>query len=219
MPDPSIVYAVDEDIRVRCPGDWDELAPLDQVLASGEDGVINAASPWLLTSASTQWSSLGLAKGNVIGLTFDVGEPRHFAVDSVSGAGVVLRRLGMKSSGQGQPPVTADTAAIGFEVRTFAPQIEDAAYDLNRRYGINDDFPNQAAAYLYDPRELRQATVLTVLKRQYANENRAKDGDFAAKAMMFAAELDETLARLSVHFGKLGQASEPINRFSMQYRR
>lgn len=219
MPDPSLLYCDDEAIRVRCAGDFDELVPADQVLASGTDGAISLSSPWLLTSASVDFAAYGVAKGNIVEIVPDLGSPQHFAVDSVSVSGVVLRRIGAKASGIGQPPVTATTSGLTFKVPTFGPQIEDVSYDLNRRYGINDDFADRQASYLYDPRELRQACVLTILVRQYTNENRAKDGDFAEKARLAREDLSETLARISVHFGQLGEGSTPVNRFSTQYRR
>ncbi|MGZ6045669.1 MAG: hypothetical protein ACXWNW_14165, partial [Isosphaeraceae bacterium] len=68
MPDPSVLYATDEAIKVRCSGDYDMLVPGDQVIASGSDGAILAASPWVLTSASVNFATAGLVAGNVIGI-------------------------------------------------------------------------------------------------------------------------------------------------------
>lgn len=219
MPDPTILYCTDESIRIRCAGDFDELVPSDQILALGFDGVLLASTPWLLTSASVNFMAVGVVPGNVVVLTFDTGNGVHFGVDSVTSSGLVLKRIGQSATGLGMPPVTANATGIQFSVPTFGPQIEDATYDLNRRYNIDDNFPNRQASYLYDARELRQATVLTVLRRQYTTENRAKDGDFANKLGSIDRELNEVLARLQVQWGQFGQGQEPSNRFSMNIRR
>lgn len=219
MPNPSVLYATDEDIKVRCSGDFDMLAPADQSLAAGTDGAINVSSPWVLNSVSANFAASGLTAGNVISLKLTVhGPATHFAVVSVTTNATTFRRVGMLAS-QGQPPVIANVTGLTYSVQTFRAQIEDASYDLNRRFGINDDFADRQASYLYDARELRQACVLTVLMRQYATESRTKDGDFASKLTVVSRELDDVLARISVKFGSLGQGSEPVNRFSMRVRR
>lgn len=219
MPDPSVLYATDEDLKVRCSGDYDMLVPSDQSLAAGTDGSILASSPWVLNSTSASFVAAGLAAGNVVAIKLTVhGPSTHFAVISVTTTALTFRRIGLKAN-QGQPPVIANVTGLSYSVQTFRAQIEDASYDLNRRYGINDDFADRQASYLYDPRELRQACVLTVLLRQYATESRTKEGDFANKIMVVRAELDDVLARISVKFGQLGQGSEPVNRFSTRTRR
>lgn len=219
MPDPKILYATDEQIRIRCAGDFDELVPSDQIIALGFDGVLLASSPWLLTSASVNFMAVGVEPGNVVVLTFDTGNGVHFGVDSVSSSGIILKRIGQPATGLGMPPVTATATGIQFSVPTFGPQIEDATYELNLRYRVDDNFPDRQANYLYDARELRQACVLTVLIRQYTTENRAKDGDFAGKVGQAQRELDQVLSRLQLHFGQLGLGSVPTNRFSMNIRR
>jgi hypothetical protein len=195
------------------------LVPADQVIAGGSDGSILAASPWVLNSASVRFDMSGVAAGNIVSIRLAAHtQPAHFAVVSVGTNSLTFRRVGMLA-GQGMAPATTNLTGLTFSVPTFRPQIEDVSYDLNRRYGINDDFADRTAAFLYDPRELRQACVLTVLLRQYATESRTKEGDFAAKIMVAKMELDEVLGRISVRFGELGQASEPTNRFSTRVRR
>lgn len=219
MPDPSLLYCDDEAIKVRCSGDYDMLVPADQSLAAGTDGSILASSPWVLNSASASFVVAGLAAGNVVAIKLTVhGPATHFAVVSVTTNALTFRRVGMLAN-QGQPPVIANVTGLSYSVLTFGPQIEDASYDLNRRYQINDDFADRAAVYLYDPRQLRQACVLTVLMRQYATESRTKEGDFSSKLMVVSRELDAVMARISVTFGQRGQDSSPTNRFSTRTRR
>jgi hypothetical protein len=125
------------------------------------------------------------------------------AIASVSPGAVTLRRKG-QPAGVGQPPgPDAVVTGVAFLVTTLGPQIERASYDLNRRYGIDDLIAGRRAADLYDPREVNEATVLTVLHRQYLSMSR-ETGEhrdtFAAKAELIKAELDELLARVVVHW-------------------
>lgn len=216
MLDPSLLYCTDEDIKVRASGDYDMLVPSDQVIVSGTDGTI-AAGSWSLTSASVDFVAAGLSVGNVFQLTLTGhASPAHFGVSLVAPRTVDLKRIGMAL---GMPPVAFSASAVTFGAPTFRPQIEDASYDLNRRYGIDDTFATHSANYLYDSRELRQACVLTVLMRQYAIESRAREGDFASKLLVVREELSDLLARIAVKFGPLGQAATASGRFGTQIRR
>jgi len=102
----SVVYATDENIALRDPDDFAALSPHHQCLARGTDGVIAAASPWTLTSATVNFATNGVASGNVVVLTLKnvfVASGEAFAVDTVSGNSINLRRLG-QATGVGQPP-------------------------------------------------------------------------------------------------------------------
>ena len=201
----TTVYATDEDIAIRAPADFPILCPRDQKLAAGSDGVFGAALPWTLTSPSVDFSACGLTPGMILLLTKPAATFRPpgeaLVVVSTAPFAVALRRKGL-ASGAGQPPSAA--TGVEFAAVTLAPQIEAASYDLNRRYGIDDQVPGRRAIDLYDPREIREAAILSVLHRQYVAMSRetGDQGDtFGAKAALVKAELDDLLDRVVVRWG------------------
>ena len=213
MPDPSALYATDEDIAVRDPGNFAELVPADQMIATGTDGVIASGSHWTLTSATASFLAAGVARGHVVAIEpASSATPAHYAIESATATTLTLRRIGTKLAAPGQPPATG--TALVYSVATFGPQIEDAAYDLNRRYGIDDNFAAHSAAYLYEARTFRQAVILTVLIRVYTSMARTKDGDWSDKRGRATADLEDLLARLTVKWGSLGSGQPPTTRFS-----
>jgi hypothetical protein len=209
----SSVYATDEDVALRASSDFPTLCPRDQKLASGTDGAFSPNDPWTLTSSSADFAAQGVAAGNVVQLTKPTSAFRPpgeaLAVLSASANGLTLRRKG-QPAGVGQPPSPpGGLVGVEFAVMTLGPQIEAASYDLNRRYGIDDLVAGRRPADLYDPREVQQATVLTVLYRQYLDMSReaGDQGDtFAAKARAVKAELDDLLARVVVRWGPPGNS-------------
>ena len=56
----AVVYATDENIAVRASGDFSMLCPDWQKLAWGNDGVLAASAPWVLSSASVDFSGAGV---------------------------------------------------------------------------------------------------------------------------------------------------------------
>lgn len=200
MPDPSVLYATDENIAVRASGDFLDLVPEWQVLAAGSDGVISSGSPWVLSSASGSFVLAGVMPGHIMTLDGPAFGPDGLlaAVDSCTATTITLRRAGAKASGLGQPPGIA--TGIVYSIPTLGPQIEDATYDINHRFGIDDLIVLRSATQLYDLRELRQATVLTVLYRQYTTMSRTKEGDWAAKRDLAKQELDDLLDRVSLRW-------------------
>jgi len=204
----TTVYATDEDIAIRASADFPILCPKDQKLAAGSDGSFGASLPWTLASSSVDFSACGLSPGNIILLTKPVAsfKPPGDALVVVATApfAVTLRRKGLRI-GAGQPP-TPPTALMGVEFAavTLGPQIESASYDMNRRYGIDDLVPGRRVVDLYDPREIREATILSVLYQQYVAMSRetGDQGDtFGAKAALVKAELDDLLDRVVVRWG------------------
>jgi hypothetical protein len=211
----TTVYATDEDIATFAAADFAILCPKDQKLAAGTDGGFGPTDPWTLTSDSVDFSACGLEPGQVVQLTKPVtlfkppGE--LLVIDSLSATsnGITLRRKG-QPSGVGQPPGGQGvTVGVEFLIATLGPQIERASYDLNRRYGIDDLIAGRQPSSLYDPLEVNEVTVLTVLQWQYlamsreAGEHR---DTFAAKAQLVRDELDELLARVVVHWNPAGPA-------------
>lgn len=225
----SLVYATDEDIVIRAGADFVHICPPDQTIAKGVDGVFGVGNRWLLTSTSTDWIGQGVAAGMVAQLnhkgTFTGTE--LLPIDSVSSGGATLRRRGQASGIGFAPGPIAGVTGVSFLVASLYPQIEDASYDLNRRFGVDERLPTRSPASFYDVREARQACVLTVLRRQYLAMARLagdKSDDLYAKAQAYSQELDDTLARLVIHWQNLtgwGLASvEPVtSRFGMRMSR
>ena len=207
----TTVYATDEDLAVRAPADFSILCPRDQKLAEGTDGAFAPTAPWTLTSGSIDFSTRGIVAGQVVQLTQPLAQFRPpgeaLVIDTVGPYSITLRRKGL-ASGAGAPPgPAAPLTGVGFVIATLGPQIERASYELNRRYGIDDLVAGRRAADLYDPREICEATVLTVLYRQYVAMSReaGSPGDaFAGKAGLVKSELDDLLARIVVRWGPAG---------------
>lgn len=211
-------YCTDEDIAVRIPGDYVALCPPWQVLASGIDGTLSAASPWDLGSASTAFDTAGVGVGNVVHLTKPFkGTGQLFGVTSAAGSVLSLKRLG--PAGSGQPPVTADTTGITFSVLTYAPQIEDAGYDLRLRFGLDEKTVLRNSDQIYDQRVLRQLCILTVVARQLATNVRDDRGDWALKLKQAQKDLDDLIDRTSVRWGPFGNSQPPVGRFSTRLAR
>ncbi len=214
-------YANDEDIALRASADFTILCPKDQCLAYGTDGAF--VDPWTLTSPSIDFNAYGLSPGLLVRLTQPVSlyKPpgEAFAVNSVAPNAVVLRRKG-QPAGVGQPAGPDHASGVEFTVATLGPQIARASYDLNRRYGIDDLIAGRRRCDLFDAHEVREATVLTVLYRQYLEMSRGPQESaemFASKSRAYKQELDDLLSRTVVHWaGPAGGAglSQATGRFS-----
>ncbi len=214
----SILYASDEDVAVRASGDFAVLTPDWQKAAFGIDGVFAPASPWALESASVDFEAAGVKPGHVVSLRKPAsvfrGAGELLAVASAVGGVLTLRRIGARL-GTGSPPSpTSGLTGVEFLIATLDPQIEEASFDLNRRFNIDPRVPGRAPAALYDLRELRQACVLSVLVQRYAAETRGAQGDFALKLQQVKQELSEVLARLELRWGASGSDRESSSLFS-----
>lgn len=214
----ATVYANDEDLCVRATGDFAVLCPDWQKQAYGADGVFASGTPWVLTSATVDFEAQGVAPGMIASLTKPKtsfrGSGELLAVDSAAGSTLTLRRVG-QVAGVGSPPAPADgLAGVEFTVLTMAPQIEDASFSLNRDWNIDPGLPGRTPSELYDLRDLRQATVLTVLLRRYVAENRTERGDFPMKIGEIKQALEEVRSRLSIRWGPDGTDPAPSTIFS-----
>jgi hypothetical protein len=219
------VYCGDEDILVRAGGDFAILVPAWQVMASGNDGVFTSGSPWVLTSTAVNFATNNVQPNMVVWLTAPrasyPGGGQLLAIDSVSGSSITLRRA-HQDLNVGQPPGAGGVTAVAFSVPTLFPQIEEASFDLKRRFAIDDQTGGDYARstkWMYDMRDLRIATVLQVLLDRYTQEQRTERGDFAIKAQRIRQQLDDVLNRVQVRWGPYGSSAEPTTIFSCKVSR
>jgi hypothetical protein len=217
------VYCSDEDIAVRAGGDFVTLCPSWQQMAAGTDGFFTAGSPWVLNSTLTNFEANGVHPNQVVSLTAPKtqypGGGQLLAIDSVSGTSVTLRRL-HKDLNAGQPPApAAGLTNVTFTINTLDPQIEEASFDIKRRFGIDERIVSRGSFWIYDLRDLRMVTVLEVLLARYAQETRADKGDFKNKIMTLKASLGVYLDRVQVRWGPFGNSEEPTTLFSCKLSR
>jgi hypothetical protein len=227
-----IVYATDEDIALRASSDFLALCPRDQLLASGADGVFAPTGLWMLTSTSVDFAAYGLMPGQVVRLTKPASafgsNGELFAIQAVATGAITLRRKG-ELPGIGQPPSPATGLShVEFAVRSLGPQIQLASYDIDRRFGIDDAIAGRRSLDLYDPYQLREAVVLTVLYKQYLDQGRqfagsspAPDDVYSAKSRIAKADLDEVLDRLALRWNEADVAARSMvtTRFSTRISR
>jgi len=217
------LYATDEDIAVRAGGDWFLLCPGWQQMAFGTDGSFTNGTPWVLNSTAVNFASNGVNPNQVVQLSAPKanfpGSGQLFAIDSVSGSSITLRRL-HKDLNVGQPPSpTAGLTGVTFTINTLDPQIEEASFEIKRRFGIDENITYRQSSWVYDLRDLRMATVLTVLRDRYVQEARGDKGDFPRKINLIKTELEIVLDRVQVRWGPLGNSAEPTTLFSCKISR
>lgn len=216
-------YCSDEDILVRAGGDFATLTPPYQSMAAGTDGVFASGTPWVLTSATINFQQYGVAPNQVIWLTAPKavypGGGQFLAIDSIAGNALTLRRP-HKDLNVGQPPgPIAGVTGVTFAINTLDPQIEEVSFDIKRRFGIDENIACRTSTWVYDLRDLRMATVLTVLFERYTQENRSSKGDFEAKIMRIQKQLDDVLTRVQVRWGPQGCSQEPSTLFGCRVSR
>lgn len=216
----QVVYCTDEALAIRCSGDHVVLTPDANVIAEGDDGLILPADRWTLTSVKVDFEAQGVVSGTLIHLR-DKGRKIKgsgvvLVVESTAGKSATLRRIGM-TAGVGQPPAPAEGLTdVEFKAATLAPQIEQASDEINRRFGIDPAVASRSPEWAYDLRELEEATMLTVLHRQYMIDARTSDGDFPLKVKEIGKTLDAALARLQLKWGPRGDSQAPSSVFGMR---
>jgi hypothetical protein len=220
---PAELYCTDEDVAIRAMGDYPAIVPASQLLAHGTDGTIAGTARWRLDSATVDFYGAGVHAGNVAWLTRPAAsfgpQGELFAVESVSLAGVLLRRLGRKQF-VGQPPApAAGLTGVEFRVLTFDPQIETATFEINELYGIDPTVPELSAARLTNPRQLQQLCALWVLERAYGAQMRKREEDFALKHAQYEEELEDLRSRVVVRRGPHGSEAAPGGLFGTRIRR
>ena len=211
------VYCVDEDILVRASGDYLTLCPSWQSMGKGSDGVFANGSPWVLSSASVNFGSNNVQPNQVVALT----EPKAIfrgggdilAIDSIStdGTSITLRRAHQDLNVGSPPAPLTGLSNVAFSIVTMGPQIEEASFDIKRRFAIDEALPLRNSAWVYDLRDLRILTVLTVLYDRYTAELRGDKGDWVRKMGHIRNQREEVLARVTVRWGPFGNDAEPAS--------
>ncbi len=224
LPEQTVpVYCTDEDILVRAGGDFIMLCPTWQKMAAGTDGVFASSNPWVLSSASVNFAANGVSCNQVAWLTAPKtqypGGGQLLAIDSVSGNSITLRRP-HKDLHVGQPPApSAGLTGVTFTINTLDPQSEEASFEIKRRFGIDENITDRTSSWIYDLRDLRMATVLSVLYDRYIQENRTEQGDFQNKIRRIRQQLDDVQARVQVRWGPFGNSAEPSTLFGCKLSR
>ncbi len=216
-------YASDEDVLIRAGGDFATLVPPWQVMATGTDGVFVINAPWVLTSTAVDFEAQGVSPNQVVWLeepkTYFKGGGQFLAVDSVDGNTCTLRRP-HQDLNVGQPPApVAGLTGVKFTVPTLDPQIEEASYEIRRRFAIDENNFSRSSSYIYDLRELRSATVLMVLLDRYTFENRTNSGDFSIKMNRVRMDMEMVLGRIQIRWGQTGASQEPSTLFGTRLSR
>lgn len=201
----STHYCTDEDVAILVPKDYFDLAPKHQTFASGSDGVFQAGSPWVLTSASNSFSARGVSAGCVVYLSKPVASfppgGDLLAVDSVSGNSATLRRLGV-GAGLGKPPApSAGLSGVQFDVWSFRAQIDRISYDLNQRLEIDANVSGRAPTDLYDARELRGLAALMVARGAYLDSMNERTTTYERKLANLADKIERHLTLAELHWG------------------
>lgn len=214
------VYCTDEAIAIRCNSDHQVLTPNANLVAEGSDGVFEPGDRWTLKSATVDFEAQGAKSGTLINVCGKYaaikGSGTVFVIESALGKTALLRRVS-KAAGFGQPPSPDEGLTdVVFKAATLAPQIEQASDELNRRFGIDPAKASRSPDWIYDRRELEEATMLTVLLRQYTVDARTSDGDFPLKIREIKQTLDAVLARLQVKWGPRGDSQAPSSVFGMR---
>ncbi|MFI5460371.1 MAG: hypothetical protein ACHRXM_33555 [Isosphaerales bacterium] len=163
-------------------------------MAYGADGVFAPSAPWVLTSATVNDATNGVATNPVILRSAPKsqysGGGLLLAVDSVTGNSVTLRRLHKDLNVRQPPAPAARLTDVTFTINTLDPQIEEASFDIKRRFGIDENILYRSSTWVYDERDLRMATVLTVTYDRYTAEARTDRGDFPRKISKIRSQLD-----------------------------
>lgn len=219
----SPVYATDEDVLVKASGDFMTLAPSWQCMAKGTDGFFNSGTPWVLNSTSINFTANGVNPNQVVALTAPKsqypGGGDLLAIDSVSGNSLVLRRPHKDLNVGMAPGPAAGLTGITFSITTFDPQLEEATFDIKRRFGIDENITFRDSTWIYDLRDLRMIVILNVLYDRYAAELRSDRGDWVRKMGHIRNMRDEILDRVQVRWGPYGGSAEPSTVFSCKISR
>ena len=117
------------------------------------------------------------------------------------------------------PAPAAGLTNVAFTITTFDPQIEEASFDIKRRFGIDENITFRDSSWIYDLRDLRMLTVLTVLYDRYTAELRSDRGDWVRKMGHIRNPETKSLDRVQVRWGPYGNSAEASTIFSCKITR
>ena len=173
------VYATDEDIALRASTDFvGALSPRIRCSRRGRTASFGASDPWTLdvdlgrlrrVSASCRDSWPGLTKPTT---SFGANGELFAIQTSVSTGAITLRRKGQaKAWASRRPPGRPDRR----RVRRQDARPPDRPGELRPRSAgsaSTNAIAGRRSVDLYDPQQLREAVVLTVLYKQYLDQSR-----------------------------------------------
>lgn len=195
----ATTFCTDEDVAAEASSDFIAIAPETPVWASGTDGVILLADPWVLTSALADFEAQAVPLGAIVILESDEDntayswlsdEGKLYAVGSASGHDLTLRQPGLASS-EGEPPGSrGDMELLRFTIPALYP-IRLAATNWVRKQ-LNFD----QASDLITSDDLKELTVYEVLRRLYRQASKTKDDYYYSQAERYEECRDEVLMEL-----------------------
>lgn len=197
MPLDSPYYADAEAVARTLGQDIHLIVPDGQARARGDDGVIAAADPWVLTSATVDFAAQGVAPGDLVLLSAsptDAGkafkarlrEKEPMIAVTAAGHALTLRHVGMES-GAGQPPgLGGDLTAVRFLVPDLRPQLGAQSRAVRRDLAHDGTGDAADATDLEDLAIARLAWFTYEQKSTPAAPTGTGGGDFQSKAKFWA---------------------------------
>lgn len=193
-------FCTTEDVALKAVADFAELALGPHLVAEGKDGVLAPAGT-VLSSPTVDLQIRGVASADVAVLVAGGAVKNDvLAVESVSGSGAVLRRLG-RAAGVGQPAGSAaGSNAVTFRIYSLDPLIAEQTRILSRRFRV------AGPESLQSPDDFRRVTVLGVLIDLFGTDHRmtgqgAEADNFAAKLRQYRDEFADEVDVLGRTYG------------------
>lgn len=222
-------YATDADLFAAIPGDFFRLVPDANKLAFGTDGQIDPGSPWVLRSATVDFSTrAGVTPGRMLVLSppasatsasaplrqrFESGEAAE--VESVvaglapTGGLVLTRPRGVPD---GEPYGGATTlTGIAFKVATFDPQLQDATSKVRSKLRSLVAVADLTADL--DDEDLTDLCIYRMLRDMYRLRSIATSSsgtgpdEWGGRAVWAKESYDEKMTEVAVELGILPSTS------------
>jgi hypothetical protein len=193
-----ITFSKDADILRYEPAIFGELKFPNQVLAVGAGGVLSGTT---FTASGADFINGQITAGGVITLQSSDGlldgAFEIVSVDSATGLTVSVLRI-ENDDASIPPPASSD---ISYFICTYAPQAEEAAFQLTEYFGIGpgNEASEVDACDIVDPRALRAACVFTVLSAVYATlASKAEDDNFWKKSFHYRKLFEKARERCQI---------------------
>lgn len=205
-------FATDADVAAAVASeDYGRIAPANQAVAEGTDGVIPAGGFTLTSAENPSFANRGVIPGMVLRVRDSgVGTADLFAISDVDGGTLTLRRIGL-GDGEGEPPgEVAGLTAISFDVLTFRRQLEVATEWLSSLTG-------QEPGSTTIPTRMLHATVAKVASDAYGRigdtftPGTHGGGPWQLKAAKHRADLNAELSLIRVKVEEAATAAGVTN--------